>query len=236
MRFEKDTYYFIKNYNKYDLTLTPIDLITANDFTFVVKCKPDWDAIPDNTTTAVVAKNGKHIGILAKKFTSPTDGVQYFIGLTGWTNAKGSDEEIAFDYDIIVDKDEEEYLISFVHDVENKEITLWVNDKSVSQKYRGNIIDYSNSWIWIGCGCGFSDFPESHRWQYIGDIDFLGVYKKALSKEDIDEIVSDKILTASIKRENKPACVTNFKNKTPYKVEDLSGMGHHLIVGGYEFT
>ena len=236
MRFEQDTFFFVKNRNKYDLALTPIDLLTSNDFTFVVKCKPDWDSIPDDSTTAVVAKNGKHIGILAKKFTSPADGVQYFIGLTGWTKVKGMDEEIAFDYDIIVDKDEDEYIIAFVHNVKDNEITMWVNGKEIKQKYKGTIVDYSNAWIWIGCGCGFSDFPLEHQWQFIGDINFVGIYKKTLDKKDIDKIIDDKILTEATDRKHKPACVTNFSNKTPYKIKDESGMGHNLIVGGYEWT
>lgn len=236
MKFNKETFFFIKNRNKYDLALTPIDLLTSNDFTFVVKCKPDWDAIPDNSTTAIIAKNGKHIGILAKKFTSPSDGVQYFIGLTGWTKVKEMDEEIAFDYDMVVDKDEEEYIISFSHNARKKEIILTVNGIEIKQKYRGEIIDYSNSWIWIGCGCGFSDFPKEHQWQFIGDVDFVGVYKKQLSLETINKIIDDKILTEATHRNNKPACVTDFKNRTPYKVADVSGMGHHLIDGEYGWT
>lgn len=236
MRFDENTFFFVKNRNKYDLALTPIDLITSNDFTFVVKCKPDWDSIPDDSTTAVIAKNGKHLGILAKKFTSPSDGVQHFIGITGWTNVKGMDDDIAFDCDVIVDKDEEEYVLAFVHNVEKKEVTLWVNDKEIKQKYRGDIVDYSNAWIWIGCGCGFSDYSLEHQWQFIGDIDFVGVYKKTLEKKHIDAIIKDKILTEATHRKHKPACVTNFSNQTPYKIKDESGMGHNLIVGGYEWT
>lgn len=236
MRFDEDTFFFVKNRNKYDLALTPIDLLTSNDFTFVVKCKPDWDNIPHDSTTAIIAKNGKHIGILAKKFTSPIDGVQHFIGLTGWTSVKGLDDEIAFDYDMIVDSDIEEYIITFTHDVKKKEITLSVNGEQVKQKYRGTIADYSNSWVWVGCGCGFSDFPLEHQWQFIGDIDFVGVYKKVLTKQDIDKITKDKILTEATDRKHKPACVTNFSNRTPYKIKDESGMGHNLIVGGYEWT
>jgi len=238
MRFDKDTFFFVKNRNKYDLALTPIDLLTANDFTFVVKCKPDWDNIPDNTTTAIIAKNGKHIGILAKKFTSPNDGPQCFIGLEGWCMPERGEDEVSFGYDYWVEDDKKdiEFNLAFIHNVEKKEVTLWVNDKEIKQKYRGQLSDYSNAWLWVGCGCGFSGFSLEHQWQFIGDIDFVGIYKKKLNKKDIDKIVKDEILTEATSRKHKPACVTNFSNQTPYKIKDESGMGHNLIVGGYEWT
>lgn len=234
MRFENGKYYFIKDSNKYNLHLETIKDVTENSFTFITKCKPDWDLIEKNSTVAIVVKNGKHIGIIGGKFESPSGIDEYFISVTGWTI---DDElnEIPFDLNLQVDKNENEYNISFIHNLEKKEIELYVNDKKASLNYKGDIIDYSNSYLWVGCGHGFPKYYKDHQWMYTGDIFFIGIYKTNLNKNQIDKIINDDSLSASTDKNLKPAFVTNFKTYTPYKVKDDTGYGNNLIINGFEY-
>lgn len=238
MKFENGLCYFIKNKNKYGLERTPIDYITSNDFTFLVKCKPDWEQMKPESSSGIVVKNGMHLGLFAKK--SPLyDSGKYssFIGVTFWIEVdSGEDKDIkALSWDIEVDKDQTSYSVSMSHIIEEKTIILRVGENEKHIIYDGQLVDYSNAWIWIGAACDFSEYPEEHKHKYLGDIDFVGIYKKVLSDRSINKIIKNGLKDA-INPKHKPGSVTDFSNQTPYKVKDESGMGHNLTISGYDWT
>jgi len=238
MRFENGLCYFIKNKNKYGLERTSIDYITSNDFTFLVKCKPDWEEMKPESSSGIVVKNGMHLGIFSKKSPMYGDGeYSSFIGLTFWIEVDdGEDKDIkALSWDMEVDKDKESYVVSMSHDVENKTIILNVDEQEKHIIYDGVLVDYSNAWIWVAAACDFSEYPEEHKHKYVGDIEFVGIYKKLLSTRDKEQILK-KGINESIKDKYMPGSVTDFSNQTPYKVKDESGMGHNLTISGYDWT
>ena len=71
-----------------------------------------------------------------------------------------------------------------------KTIQLYVNDDiSLRKRYEGTLVDYKNSWLWIGCSNALSSCAEEHKQYFYGDIDFTTIFGKSLSKKEVQALL-----------------------------------------------
>lgn len=228
--------FFIKNENKYNLTKNKISNITDNDFTFLVRVKPDWDYMKPGELTSnagIIMKNGQHIGIVARKYLD-----------------NDSKEQCAYEAGVFTDNNEGKNFFSthqpsnnpddfenlaLVHNKKEKLIIFKIGDKKYEFNYEGNIIDYSNAWIWIGAGSGFSEYPAEHKNFFQGKLVTIGIFEKSLNDDQILEYFSNFNDFDLINNSLSPLFFTNFINTTPYKIKDESGNGHNLIKTGFDW-
>lgn len=229
IKFEGNTAYLVPPKNRYQLSLyEPYD-VTDHNFTFVAKVKADWEkmnAFDKTREGGVITKNGKHIGLSVLK---NTDWRLYIRGQF-WCKLPNNTETF-YDLFLEVDSDVKDTVldIAFVHNKSEKKLALLLNDKYKEVTYDGEIIDYSDSWIWIGCQNAFDSCDEHHRGFLFGEIHHSAIYGTALSMEDINKTFSY-IKKEDVDLSYKPLCIFNFIQKTPYKVFDITGNGNNMIM------
>jgi hypothetical protein len=234
MKFTGDFSYLIRNIDLYGLSRYNHRNITDDDFTLLAKVIPNWhiNLNADGVNTGyIICKNGMHIGIYFMKSIN-SEGECFQFGCAYCTELDGN---TSFNYiKIEVNNLENEYNIGMVHNKNDKSITLYVNDIFKTEIYEGNIIDYSNSWLWIGTACGIDGYDKRYSYFYNGEINYIGIFRKAFNKNEIDEIITDgKIVDYN--SQYWPIFISNFKEVTKYKVKDESGNGNHLIIYNNEW-
>lgn len=233
MTFNSDTKpYFIPERDLYGLVRHNIGDITDTDFSFVVKCKPDWDSMLHLHQYCAVAKNGRHMGIFFTKLLDANNDLKKYIELGFWVTDEDDYKHDHIRLDV-TDFDDELFVV-LNHNVEEKKFQLVVNGQKEVVKYSSTLMDYSNSWIWVGAANDFPETSEEHKHFFLGEINFLGVYRKFLPMSDITKIEKGDIVQASNSSFN-PGCVTDFTKATPYKVLDQSGMGNNLYISYYDY-
>jgi len=112
----------------------------------------------------------------------------------------------------------------------NKRLILYVDDFKDTLYYDGTLLDYSLSWLWVGCCNGFSGIDMDNDY-FTGEISHLGLFQKCLTKDErklFFENLND--LSVLNNYNMNPVAMTDFKKKTPYKIYDLSENGNHLTV------
>ena len=229
IKFDGATGYLVPPKNRYQLsTYEPYD-VTEYDFTFVARVKADWDKMNPYDKTregGIIAKNGKHIGLSVLKNTDD----RLYIRGQFWCKLEDQSETF---YDLFIEVDPEikdEILnIAFVHNKSEKKLALLLNDKFDEVKYDGEIIDYSDSWVWIGCQNAFDSCEEMHRGFYFGEIHYSSIFGKALTMKQIEDTFQYKT-REDIDFELKPLCIFNYEEKTSYKVFDITGNGNNMIM------
>jgi hypothetical protein len=211
--------------NKNGLSKYPLRNISLNDFTFVTKVKIDWDSIYTKSIrkeVGIVMINGKHLGICANRFNEN----QYFIKGTIWTNSEiGND--IPNDIFLKVNEDEldSELDIIFSYNKNEKKIGLYCNGRHEEINFTGEIIDYTNSWLWIGAANAFENCAEDLRYYFYGEVTHVGIYQHYFNSE---QILKSIMSPNTVNQKLNPICVFNFENQTPFKVFDISKNGNHL--------
>ena len=95
----------------------------------------------------------------------------------------------------------------------------------------GDIIDYRDSWLWLGCenACGSCD--EEHRQYLQGKISHVGVFGKKLDEPEVKSFFDscDSGLKNTDLNDLVPLSYTDFITRTPYKSFDYSGNGNHIV-------
>jgi hypothetical protein len=224
MKFKNELAYGIGNANKFGLIKNSAENITLSDFTFCAKVKVDWHKMKkkNHTETAgIICKSGMHLGLMINK----TDDNKYLKAMA-WVDNEGTytPAEIL----MYIDDEEEILNLSFIHNLDTKTITLVKNGKSDSVTYTGKLIEeYKDSWIWIGCANAFEPCDPIHRNFFNGDINFIGIFNQALPIDIIDELFSQEKLNNPF--EYGTIVYTNLKEKTQYKIKDMSGNGNNLL-------
>tara|TARA_R110002153_G_scaffold271002_2_gene437917 strand:+ start:33 stop:764 length:732 start_codon:yes stop_codon:yes gene_type:complete len=225
-----DNAYFIPPKNRYGLSKKETFDLTEKDFTITVKVKVDWDSMILGTAThegGIVAKNGRHCGLSAIK----TGENQCYIKAQFWT---WSSREVGVEFhDTWIDvKQKKDWMtIAMVHDKSKKIVTCYVDGQESKISYSGEIIDYRDSWIWVGCNNSLDSCSPEHRGFLYGSIAHISIFESALSKSDIEKTYGVKE-TDEINFDLKPCGVYTFNPiwTTPYKVMDITNNGNSMIL------
>jgi len=230
MIFEGNRSYLIRNTVSNGLSRYNHASLTDGDFTILSKFKPNFNM--DNKSNRsrmgfVICKNGFHIGIYFSK-TVHEFGILYQIG------CEYSDGIEFRNIQIEIDDTLDNYDVGMIHDFHTKTISLYVNGEIKKNTYEGNLMDYSNSWLWVGAACGLDEYDQQYSHFFEGDVNYVGIFKKAFSINEIVEIIDEgKIVDYS--SHHRPILITNFKEKTQYKIKDQSDNGNHLILYNNEW-
>lgn len=230
MKFLKDECLYVTPDNKYDLIRSSIKYLTTDDFTILVRFKPDWDVIDPNDLSSeggLVAKNGMHCGLMVRK--DNINGVDGYFGKCIFFSEKEPGHPIVNESIIELEKKEDWYEFSMRHDLKNKKVNFKYENITKEIEYEGDIIDYSHSWIWIGACCGLNFFDKTHRHYFNGEIDYVAIFQSYLGDERVEEYFKNSEPSILNVNDN-VILISNFKNSTPYKVKDDSGNGNNLII------
>ena len=227
--FDGNTAWFVAPTNRYGSSRVSVQDITTKNFSFLARVSVDWDKMIPGTNTqqgGVIMKNGRHSGISVSKHP----GGWKFISATIWVEnpIEGESSQRVFDIHLNTETmtNTDIFEIGMTVDIETKIISLYCNDTLHSVTYEGEIIDYSNSWLWVGCGNILDSCAPEFKTLFHGEISYAGIYSKALKKKEIDEIFNDTTNTIS---KYQPVCAFDFDLKTPYKSFDITDNGNHLV-------
>jgi hypothetical protein len=176
-------------------------------FSIHVDFKVEWKQ--QKTIGAIVAKSGMHMGV----FVHTGDG-KYFIIAQIWVIKNSKKELIQCNLQIPKGKENEIHKVKLIHYKNEKTISLNTNWGDVSAMYDEDIIDYSDSWLWVGCANGHETITEKHNNYFHGDIFHLSIYNKVY--------VTEKNKTVAV-------FYTDFLETTDYKIRDESDSGIHLV-------
>ena len=229
MIFDGSRGYFVTPINRYNLSLYPPVNFTDESFTMVSRVKIDYDKMNEDTHTkecGIIIKNGMHLGISVFVIGKGSEKKLYVKG-QGWVvDENGENQFVDIVHDVSTIQD---YFIdiSFVHDKKTKTFQLYVNDDiTLRKRYDGELCDYRNAWLWIGCSNALSSCEEIHKQYFYGDIEYTAVFGKSLSKKEVLSLFKQYKHT----EEMKPIITCNYKKTTDYKIEDTSGNGNHPIL------
>ncbi len=230
---------FIPAIHKFGLSTSTIWDSMERDITYVVQIIPDWDAIPESFDAGVIIRNGKHTGVQV----SHENGVAFAKGIV-WTKV-GSEEIPTVNAISLgeISKIKGEYInLVFHHSHKRKEIGLivgfkdWTNPFTIKMNYEGDVVDYTDSWLWIGCCLGLVN-DEDIMGKFHGEIKLAAAFQREFndrdflkmfpSNEEPDFTYENYYKLWSYKH---PIFYCDFKDRTPYKFKDLSGNGNNLCV------
>lgn len=205
MTFDNNLSYFISPDNRYGLQVKNINTITNEDFTFITTFKVDWEKLKD--PGGVLCKSGMHMGIFVFN-----DGTNCYIQGIAWFKIKGENRPIDVAIQIPKEKENEILSVKISLNKKNKLLTLKTDWKTESKRYEGELVDYKNSWVWLGCANGHESCSPEHRNYFYGEIFHASIYDIDTQDENVENALF----------------YTNFDEKTFYKIKDLSGNGNHL--------
>lgn len=234
--------WFLTPDSKYGLSLFPCKNLTNDDFSFLARIKVDWSKMNPNDRTregGVIIKNGLHMGLSVVRATENDS----YVKATIWTSDLVPDKSVVNlwetysqsnlrNFDILVkvnweaDDFVKEYEVGFSFRRKEKEFSVYCNGTWNTEKYEGELIDYSNAWLWIGCSNPLESCPIDFRQFFYGEIYKLAVFTKALDRDEIFEVYQN---FNDISKRLKPICAFNFEKQTPYKVLDITNNGNNLI-------
>lgn len=224
--------YFVPPSSKYGLAEIIPKYVTENSFTFIARCKIDWDSMEEGELSqegGILMKNGQHMGIAAFK----NDGNRY-IKCSLWVQDRKGETKCIEKHFILTDEaKDKEYFISFRHDFKNKKLRVGNYDYFEEMTYKGHtVIDYSDSWLFIGAANAFESCNEEHRHYFRGEISFVSVHSEYLSDDAIKEIAHAYGNRTKLKKLQNLNTVlfSDFSIRTDYKVYDNSDNGNHIIL------
>lgn len=230
-----DNAFFIAPKNRYGLSTNETFDLTEHDFTIMVRVKIDWDSMKAGTPThegGIVAKNGRHCGLSALKLSDN----ETYIKAQFWT---WESREVGVEFrDVWIDvKSNSEYMdIAMIHDKKNKKMIIDVDGNQKSIDYTGEIIDYSDSWIWVGANNSLDSCAPEHRGFLFGEVESISIYNCIVNtfeseiNNHLDVKTNEDLLSLPFNEE--AAAVYSFteETKTPYKIFDISMNGNHMIL------
>lgn len=157
---------------------------------------------------------------------------QCYIKVTIWTNIDNSDKPSTKNYDLLLKVNCEDDNFSNIYDIcfsfkkNKKEFSVYCNGSYSTQKYEGELLDYSNTWLWVGCSNAFDECDPQIRNFFHGEIFELIICNKSYEKTEIEKFFNKKLTNLDIQN---ITCMFDFKEQTDYKVLDLSKNGNHLM-------
>ena len=230
LKFNGTNAWFVTPDNKYGLSTYAMKNITEDDFSFLTHIKVDWDKMnPYNLTreSGVIIKNGLHMGLSVVK----PDNLHVYIKGTIWVNDDTSPNKMK-NHDILVKANWEEgdldrtYKVGLSVKKNKREFSVYCNGTWLTEKFENDIIDYSSAWLWVGAANPLESCPEPFRQFFFGEMYYTGIFSKALSREEIDEVYNN---PDNVSKRLAPVAVFNFERQTPYKALDISKVGNNLI-------
>ena len=224
--------FFIAPKNRYGLSTNETYNLTEHDFSILVRVKIDWEKMIAGTPThegGIVAKNGRHCGLSALKLSD----TETYIKAQFWT---WEDREVGVEFrDVWINvNNQSEFMdIGMIHDKKNKKITISVDGNTKEINYTGEIIDYRDSWIWVGANNSLDSCAEEHRGFLFGEISSI-IISDNIINDDVSKYLDISTYEDMCKLLNheQVAAAYSFteKTKTPYKVFDISQNGNHMIL------
>ena len=230
LKFNGDGAWFVTPDNKYGLSTYPMKNITEGEFSFLTHIKVDWDKMnPDDLTRngGVMVKNGRHLGLSVVK----PDYEHVYIKATIWVIDE-SDPSGVRNVDILVKANwdasdlDKSYKIGFSFKPKEKLLSVYCNGTWYSEKYEGELMDYSYAWLWMGASNPLDSCPEPFREFFFGEIYYAAIFSKGLTREEINEVYDN---PNNVSKRLHPVCIFDFERRTPYKILDISGVGNNLI-------
>jgi hypothetical protein len=227
--------WFVPPTSKYGLNKIDAKDIQLNDFTFTARIKIDWDyMVPDTNTqeAGIMIKNGRHLGL---SIAHTGHGYKLLKGML-WTKEiktiAGTDkpfvapkpEELIIPLNSHEDISNDYINVALSVNLSEKKFTLTANQFSKTQSFENELIDYSSSWLWVGCANALDSCPDDHKQYFKGDVEFCGIFQKYM---DFDE--TQLVFDGKWDKNYKPVGVYDFKNLTPYKALDITKNGNNLI-------
>lgn len=231
LKFNGKNPWFLFPENQHGLSLSPVKNITNDDFSFIAKIKVNWDEMNENNNEGgIVIKNGLHTGLSVAKSNKN----ECFLKGTIWTTTKNldssSEKEQLQNYDIYIKVNHEEdgflkeYDVCFSYQKKEKQFAVYCNDEYFIENFEGNLLDYSNAWLWVGCCNALDNCDQNSRNFFFGEIYELAFFNRFLNKNEFKKYLQkENIYFKNL------ICQYDFTNMTEYKVYDISENGNHLI-------
>ena len=246
INFKGDGAWFLPNVHKSNLSNFPLNKLCDGSFTFCVRAKVDWDAMEEDTLRGwggILMRNGMHSGLVAVKGEK-----SLAINAEIWSDNEGEPTPKTV-YLLIQEKDKDSWLdLTYIYEASglliimcNKSIPLHSSSASGTKKndyyyfkelkIEGEIIDYRDSWLWLGCANAFGSCDEEHRQYFRGDISHVGVFGRKLYEPEVKSFFDscDSGLKNTDLNDLVPVSYTDFITRTPYKCFDYSGNGNHIV-------
>ena len=250
MKFGFDNSYVFLNGNKHGLiTNLSTDAFTSEDFTILANISPDYDKmdelLKDNNWVhqMIVGKNGKHIGLCFTGFVDDSKNIHYHLSFEWWQNPskeenKNPDQDEVQSIQIKLERDEKNIPVKLVKF--NNKFELNVND-SVKTKQYTNIIDYSTSFLWLGCANRIHKTLEETKEFgsiYYGSINKIHIQEGLLLTKDVELFYSDFETFCHFFGTNngvKAYFSSDFSQISLYKIKDHSNNGNHALLFSSEW-
>ena len=234
MKIDQDnTYLFLKG-NKNKLIFNPPDDVVENDFTLLMRFKPDeknWLEKIEETdfyTQGLFSKNGKHIGLFFTAGKDETNQPLLKVSFEWWKKTKDPEVDEVTSVDIFPSIDETKKGFDVAVIKNKNKVELIVNGKSKIKEIT-DVIDYSYSYTWIGCANRL--YPEFQH-IYNGEINLMHLQEGVLDNQNIDLFFnnySDFVEKISLNTKNIIMFTSDFSEVSPYKVKDHSYNNNHII-------
>jgi hypothetical protein len=238
--------YFLPLSNKHGLsTKLPDEIFNSDSFSMVVRVKIDWDSMEEDLPGGIIAINGMHTGIKVKKSNHSTGEISRYIqcdtwienpneeakplSLSWWVEDPNSvdkqiDKSLGSDYEDII----------FVVNKKEKKVKLKVNDNYLEESFTGDMVDYKDAMIWLGCCNGLAICPKEFQWNYSGEILLFGIF---LSDVILDDEIENKKIMYNFLNGKKldstlvenAVCFSNLKEFNKFKIFDESEHGNHFV-------
>jgi hypothetical protein len=232
--FKGNDCYFVPPNNKYNLNLGDIVNLTLDDFSFAtrISINPDemqkvWDTT-NQIEYAIINKNGLHCGISITKAFNDGFAGYHTKGTIRVHEGNGVNKSVSIlSQDIFGTSENDNTIdIGFSYNKNEKYISLFYTNNYKRQYFAEDIIDYTNSYTWIGTSNPLDDCPPEFRNFFYGEMHFGGIYQSCLNESQFESIFNN---IENVDPELKPICVFDFKKETPYKVLDISYNGNSII-------
>jgi hypothetical protein len=227
LTFNRKDSWFVAPDNKYGLSKYPAKDITEGNFSFLARVKVNWDKMnPDNSSRegGIIIKSGLHMGLAAVKASED----DLYIQSTIWTYSdefKGEKTQSHVIFQKVENKND--YCnVCFTFDRYKNEHSLYFNGELVTEEFKGYLIDYTQSWLWVGVSNPLNTCPEEFRQFFNGEIYNVGIFSKCLNHQEIKKYFED---FNHFNPQSNAISLIDFKRQTTYKILDISGNGNNLV-------
>jgi hypothetical protein len=255
MKFDGETSWYIPNMNSNRSSSYPISDLWDKDFTYCFRFKVDWESmIVKNKWNigGIVVRNGANFGVNAVVGIDNEGEILKAFESTVWTSKGEEKNSAGFEYvdpdknicqSIKIDSNNSKETINwdgwmnccFVNGY-NLGMTLYIDDYENSLSYDTQMLDYSDSWLWMGCCNGFHASSIENNY-FTGEISHIGLFQKAFDEKDKQLFFENLDDLSSLNNYDlNPITLSDFKKITPYKVYDLSENGNHFALYDEEWA
>lgn len=260
MRLDKEHSYIFHDIDRHGVFTNNVKSMFVNDFTLLARFEPDYEYInkvleerknnpkfKDSVYNkqCIIGKNGKHIGLFFTSLIDDSGDIVYNVEYEWWQNPNiigeqkpEEDECVAVrfwlgkepikTFDVVVEK-------------YNGEFKVNLNGETISEPHT-NIIDYSNSFVWVGAANRLLDDTDEYDHDfacvYTGDLLLLHNQEAKMFEKTKEIFFKDykKFKDKGFKTKEDVVYVsTDFSEVTPYKVRDFSGNGTHPLLYNKEW-